>query len=75
MKWSKIQIKKGSEVLCETIADGVDAIDNAPNGFCTTNVQLNGGDKVHAFKIMGEEEALRVSNALNGFTGHLITIL
>ena len=74
MKWSKMQIKQGSEVLCETITDGVDAVDNAPNGFCTTNVQLNDGDKVHAFKIMGEE-ALRVSNALNGFTVHLITIL
>ena len=74
LKWSHLEIRKGSDILCAAIADGTNAGGDSPSGTCFTNVHLDIGDQVHVYKISGEDTALRVSLLLNGFTGHLITV-
>ena len=74
LKWSHLEIRKGSDILCAAIADGTNAGGDSPSGTCFTNVRLYVGDKVYVYKIGGEDTALRVSLLLNGFTGHLIIV-
>ena len=74
LKWSHLEIRKSSDILCAAIADGTSTGGDSPSGTCFTNVHLDVGDQVHVYKISGEDTALRVSLLLNGFTGHLITV-